>query len=252
MSDDLGLTPAAATLTAVFSSSVPAAPAPAPTAPTTPIAPPAPVELHSHAGLYESEAATMADWTRQDVASGKLIPEAAAKIFDDLGTPMDQRVTPPDTRSDEQKLIDQHFPPAKPEEFSIRYADPGQSPPPMTPEMKQFDQSARTWLSAAEFPRELGNSLITTIERVAQTTKHLDANQLEQYGFDEFAKLERVYGKELDAKLQQAAVMIDALDKKQPGLKNLLRGHGVGDSALVVAQIIGQSERWHARRRNHG
>jgi hypothetical protein len=43
--------------------------------------------------------------------------------------------------------------------------------------------------------------------------------------------------------------MIDVLDQKQPGLKNLLRSKGIGDSALVVAQILGQSERWHARRK---
>ena len=109
----------------------------------------------------------MADWTRQDVASGKITPEAAAKIFDDLGTPADQRVTPADTRSDEQKLIDEQFPVAKPEDFLIRYGLPGQAPP-MTVEMKQFDHSAHTWLSGAEFLRALGNSLVSTIERVAQ------------------------------------------------------------------------------------
>jgi hypothetical protein len=67
------------------------------------------VEPHSHSGLSPTEAETMADWTRQDVASG-ITPEAAAKIFDDLGTPADQRVTPADTRSDEQKLVDEQFP----------------------------------------------------------------------------------------------------------------------------------------------
>jgi hypothetical protein len=79
----------------------------------------------------------------------------------------------------------------------------------------------------------------------------MDENQLEQYGVDEFAKLERAYGGEdkLQEKLRAAAVMIDVLDQKQPGLKNLLRSKGIGDSALVVAQILGQSERWHARRK---
>jgi hypothetical protein len=88
------LTPAAAALTAVFSP-VPATPAsatPAPTAPTAPAVPLAqtvapPVEPHSHSGLSPSEAATMASWIREDVTKGKLTPEAAAKIFDDLGTP---------------------------------------------------------------------------------------------------------------------------------------------------------------------
>ena len=107
------------------------------------------------------------------------------------------------------------------------------------------------WLSGAEFPRELGNSLITNIERVAQQTKAMTPDQLESYGMVEYKKLQRAYGGEdkLQEKLRAAAVMIDALDKKQPGLKNLLRSKGIGDNALVVAQIIGQSERCHAQRK---
>ena len=65
----------------------------------------------------------------------------------------------------------------------------------------------------------------------------------------ENAKLDRVYGEGLEEKLQSAAVMIHALDQKTPGLKKLLKSKGIGDSPLVVAQIIGQSERWHARRK---
>ncbi len=193
----------------------------------------------------------MAGWTRADLQSGKISTEQAEKIFDDLGTPADQRVTPPDTRTDEQRLLDTHFSGAKPEEYQIRYASPGQPWPEMTPELKQFDTTARTWLSGAEFPRELGNSLITNIERVAQVTKAMTPDQLDSYGYSEYAKLERAYGGEdkLQEKLRAAAVMIHELDKKQLGLKNLLRSKGIGDNALVVAQIIGQSERWHARRK---
>jgi hypothetical protein len=121
----------------------------------------------------------------------------------------------------------------------------------MSKALSEFDSSARSWLVGGEFPTDLGNSLITEISRVVQRTKHLDTNQLEQYGVDEFEKLTRVYGGEdkLQEKLQQAAVMIHELDKKTPGLKNLLKSNGIGDNALVVAQIIGQSERWHARRK---
>ena len=109
----------------------------------------------------------MAGWIRGDVAKGKMTQAQADKAFDDLGTPPEQRATPADVRSDEVRLLDQHFPAARPEDYQIRYADLGHSPPPMTTEMIQFDQSARTWLSGAEFPRDLGNSLITMIARVA-------------------------------------------------------------------------------------
>ena len=72
--------------------------------------------------------------------------------------------------------------------------------------------------------------------------------QLESYGYTEFAKLQRVYGDTLKAKLTQAGRMIHALDAKQPGLKNLLQAKGIGDNAMVASLIIQQSERYFARR----
>ena len=108
------------------------------------------VEPHSKSGISENEAATMAGWAREDVAKGKLSPEAATKLFDELGVPADQRVMPTDLRNEEQRLIDEMFPAAKPEDYRIRYADPGRPAPPMTKELAQFDQSARAWLTGAE------------------------------------------------------------------------------------------------------
>ena len=51
----------------------------------------------------------MATWAREDLASGKLSAEDATKLFDELGVPADQRATPTDTRTDEQRLIDAHL-----------------------------------------------------------------------------------------------------------------------------------------------
>ena len=45
----------------------------------------------------------------------------------------------------------------------------------------------------------------------------------------------------LQEKLQAAAVMIHELDKKQPGLKNLLRSKGIGDNALVARRLLGKA-----------
>ena len=42
--------------------------------------------------------------------------------------------------------------------------------------------------------------------------------------------------------------MIHELDAKQPGLKRLLQTRGIGDSALVVSQLIHQAERWEIRK----
>jgi hypothetical protein len=191
----------------------------------------------------------MTGWIREDVAKGKMTQAQADKAFDDLGTPPEQRATPADVRSDEVRLLDQHFPAARPEDYQIRYADPGHSPPPMTTEMIQFDQSARTWLSGAEFPMDLGNSLITMIARVAQQTKAMTPDQLESYGLIEYEKLQKVYGEGLEEKLRAAGRMVVAIDQKTPGLKNSLKSKGLGDNAMVASLLIQQAERYWARRR---
>ena len=240
------LTPQAAILTAAFSHA-PATPAPAPATPATPTAPAIPVEPYSQSGLSPSHAAQWIEIEKENLAQGKISPEEATRRFDSLGATPEQRA--PDSRSAEVRLLDQHLPPASPGEYLVRYAAPGQEEAPRTPETTAFDQSARAWLAGAEFPRDIGNSLISQIERVAQQTKHMNADELDSYGSAEFAKLENAYGETLDEKLRAAAVMIDALDKKQPGLKQLLQTRGIGDNALVAAQIIGQSECWHARRK---
>lgn len=154
----------------------------------------------------------------------------------------------PDTRSPAEKQLDAHFPAAKPEEFTIRYGDPSQETT-MTPDLKQFDDSARTWLSSAGLPREIGNSLVNEIDRVVQRTHRMTEAQLEEYGVAEFSKLQRVYGDKLEDKLNQAGRMIADLDLKRPGLKNLLRSKGIGDSALVASMLIQHSEIYHQKRK---
>ena len=42
--------------------------------------------------------------------------------------------------------------------------------------------------------------------------------------------------------------MVEELDKKQPGLKNLLRSKGIGDNALIANLLIQQSQHYHARK----
>jgi hypothetical protein len=248
MPDDLGLSPQAAVLAFGFGNPTPATPAPAPpAAPTTPTAPATPVEPYSPARLSPSNTAQWIEWEKDNLAQGKITPEEAARRFDALGATPEQRA--PDTRSAEVKLLDQHFPAAKPEEFLIRYGESGQVAPPMTPELKQFDTSARSWLNKAEFPATIGNGLISTIAKVAQKTKHLSADALESYGLLQYERLERVYGAELEDKLNATGRMVEQLEKKTPGLKNLLRSNGIGDNAEVASLLIQQSERYWIRRK---
>lgn len=212
-------------------------------------APRAPIVQGPQTDLSEAQAAKIVEWTREDLNSGKITAAQANSIFNDLGTPAEQRIITKDTRSQEQILLDQHFPPAKESDFVIRYYTPGQEPPVMPKEMQQFDQSARTWLSGAEFPANLGNSLITNIEKVAQATKHMSPDELITYGEAEYAKLQQVYGDTLEDKLNAAGRMVHELDQKTPGLKNLLKSKGLGDNAMIASLLIQQAERWHARRK---
>ena len=213
--------------------------------PASPSTPPT-VNLGTPAELTSDQAAIMADWVRKDVAGGKMTPEQASKAFEELGIPLDQRG--PDTRTEEQKELDRHFPQAKPEEYRISYAAPGEDSPVMTPELKQFDTAARTWLSEAGTPREIGNSVVNAIAMTAQHTKGMTEEQLDRYAEAEYAKLERAYGPSLDAKLRQAGRMVEVLNAKQPGLKKMLQANGIGDSSIVASLSIQQAERYHARK----
>jgi hypothetical protein len=106
----------------------------------------------------------------------------------------------PDVRSPELKQLDAHFPAAKPEDFIIRYGGPGEDVV-LTPPLKQFDATARAWMSGAGLPRELGDTLVNPISKVAQHTAAMTQDQLESYGFSEFAKLENAFRATLHEKL---------------------------------------------------
>jgi hypothetical protein len=223
-----------------------------PTAPagqTAPTVTPSPVAPHSHAGISETEAATMAGWVKEDLAKGKITQAQADKIFDDLNVSAGQRVTPADQRTDDQRLIEEHFPAARESNYTISYYPPGQAPPVLPKEVAALDTNVRGWLAGAEFPRDHGNSLVSAVSKVLERTHAMNADQLDQYGADEYVKLQRVYGEALEEKLSAAGRMIEALEKTRPGLKQFLKTRGVGDSALVASAIIQQAERYWARRR---
>lgn len=184
----------------------------------------------------------MIEWIKEDVATGKITPEVAKHAFESLGATPEQLA--PDSRSEDVKALDAQFPPAKPSDYVIHYGGA-----PMTPELKQFDQSARTWLAGAEFDRSLGNSLVSAIEKVSRQTQHMTAEQIESYALVEFQKLERIYGSKLDEKLRVAGKMVQELEKIRPGVNALLKSNGIGDSALVANLLIQQSERYWARRK---
>jgi hypothetical protein len=198
--------------------------------------------------LTPSEAEIVAGWIKEDVAKGKVTQGQAEKSFNQLNVPAEERA--PDTRSEEEKTLDLLSPPAKPEDYRIQYdhLDPFQ---PVPDEVKQFDTAARTWLSEAGMPRELGNSLVNIVARVSKETAHMDEIARERYGNAQYAILEKTYGADLEKKLQRAGQLIQELEKRRPGLNQLLRG-AIGDDARVATMLIQQSEIYFARKGRGG
>jgi hypothetical protein len=224
---------------------------PPPSAPTAPGSPPA--ALTAPPGTALQIASMLAAGTIDTTQAGKLARAGnlstlhVAQALSTLRAAAEPQE--PDVRSPEVKALDAALPAANPEAYRITYSgEPGQDPPAMTPELKQFDASARTWLSTAGFPRDVGNSLVTTIAKVTQQTQRMTEGELETYAFAEFAKLERAHDPALEERLRAAGRLVEDLERKQPGLKQLLKSKGIGDSAMVASLLIQQAERYHARK----
>lgn len=203
--------------------------------PTTPVQPEQTID--DHQTLTPAEVAIVQGWAKD------LPPDQAAKIHDELGTPMEQRT---DTGTEGAKeLDDAGFVPAKPEDFdAVRFHLPNDEP---TPEHRHAATLTRTWLSEAGFPRELGNALFKTGNEVALQIQGMTDHKREAWGQAEYAKLEKVYGADLERKLEMAGRMVNRIEERQPGLKALLR-KGLGDSARFASLLIQQSERYWGRR----
>jgi hypothetical protein len=214
---------------------------------STPIADsPAPQEHSFRNGdLSANEAATMAEWTRDDLAKGKISPEKSNEIFNQLGTPLAERT---DGRSDEEKELDKNFgAAAKPEDYRITYGKPGEDVE-MGPELKAFDGNARTWLSAAGFSKEVGNSLINIVGKQAEHHATLTPQQREDFKERENDKLRALYkGQEnLNAALDPVRQMLFEIEARRPGLLAFVKAHG--DDALLITQLVNQAKIYHARK----
>ena len=68
---------------------------------------------------------------------------------------------------------------------------------------------------------------------VTTLAQAMTPDQLEQYGFEEFQKLQKVYGNTLEDRLHQVALMVHDLEQKRPGLKQLLKAMGLETRLLL-------------------
>jgi hypothetical protein len=231
------------------STPTPTAPAP----PSTPTPAPSPPAALTAPGTALEIAQMLAAKTIDTAGAGRLAKAgnistlSVAQALSTLRAAAEPQA--PDGRSPEVRELDAAFPPAAERDYTIRYYTPGQEPPVMPKEVQAFDANARGWMAGAEFPRDHGNALVSAVSKVIERTHVMTADQIDQYGGDEYVKLQRVYGEDLEEKLSAAGHMIQELEKTRPGLKQFLNTRGVGDSATVAALLIQQAERWHARRK---
>ena len=226
----------------------PTAPPAPPTAPVAPIITPSGTPPQDDLQqISEAQATLIVADIKAQVQKGTMSQAIAEEAHDQIQTPIDQRA--PDNRSEALKELDRAAPPGKETDYAIRYGIPGQDPPPMTKELKEFDSTARSWLARAEFSRENGNSVIRAIEQTVNTTRHMNAEQLEQFRQTEMTTLRGLYEDSLEEKLRECSQMVHAVEMQQPGLKHLLQSKGIGDAAVVLTQLIAQSQIWHARRK---
>jgi hypothetical protein len=134
----------------------------------------------------------MIEWEKDNLAKGKITPEEATKRFEPLGATPEQRA--PDTRSDEVKQLDQHFPLAQESDFLLHMYPPGQAPAAIPKEVQAFEANARGWMADAGLSREHGNSVVTILSKVLQQTHTMTAEQRETYKDQENEKLRTLFG----------------------------------------------------------
>ena len=152
-----------------------------------------------------------------------------------------------ETRTPAEQEADRQFGlPARPEEFTVRHYMPGREPAVMPKEVRDFDANVRGWMSDAGLPKNLGDSLASTLSKAIERTRMMTVEEREVYRDSENAKLEKLFGPDWhETKLPPVRVMLDQLELKRPGLRALIREHG--DHATFLAQLIQAAKIYHSR-----
>lgn len=220
-----------------------------PAPPTAPVAPittqPGTPPQDDPQQVSAAQTSLMVADIKAQVQKGTMSQAIGEEAHDQIQTPIDQRT--PDNRSEALKELDRASPPGIETDYTIRHGIPRQDLPPMTKDDKEFEFTARRWLSIANFSPENGNSIIRAIEQTVNTTQHMNAEQLDQFRQTEITKLRGLYGDSLEEKLRECSQMVHAVEMQQPGLKQFLESKGIGAAAVVLTQLITQSQIWHAR-----
>jgi len=204
------------------------------------------VQSGPQAALSLREAETAIGWEKDNLAKGRITLEEANTRFDSLGATPEQRA--PDQRTDEQKMLDKQFPPARESDYRIQYFTPGTEPAVIPKEVAAFDKNARGWMADMGLPRDFGNSTVTILSKSIQHLSTLSPEQRESYKEQENDKLRALFGGQdkLNEALEPARQMILEINQRRPGLVEFIQSHG--DHAMLIAQLVQAAKIFHARK----
>lgn len=114
----------------------------------------------------------------------------------------------------------------------------------LSPDFIAIDTEVRGMLRTAQMPANIANALARTANSYVEYSQHFTPEQHEIERSTTMSRLERLYGEELEQKLEAARSFIKSVDKSHNGLMTeILETHGLGNSVEVVHQIIQHAER---------
>jgi len=148
--------------------------------------------------------------------------------------------------ADDLAELDAAFPAGKAGEFKLPKFLPDDQP--ATAKAMEFDQKARGWLVAAEFPAGIGSAVAAEVAKVDGEWSAMNETQRELYGRKQLANLRRLWGDATGARVDLARRFVQEIEAKTPGIVEALEVTGAGNSAFVIGQIAMQAERYYAKR----
>src|SRR5262249_54205456 len=103
----------------------------------------------------------------------------------------------------------------------------------------------RNAMSTAGIPAEIGASLMNEGQRVAERVGYAKMTVEQQSAFAETekAKLVKLWGDGASAKFALARQLLNELDAKHPGIRDLADRSGITSSAMGVSLLVQQAER---------
>jgi hypothetical protein len=185
-----------------------------------------------------SEAQQMLAWIAEDAKAGKLSAEQAEVARREaLGE--DAPTTPAaPVNGDVQALTEIGFPPAR--EIDIKV-------PLVVGEDGRHDRKTeatiRTWAVASQMPAGIVNSVIGRADTYLQRVEGMNDGQRNLNQRSEMVKLERVFGADTKARIENARAVAREIDAAHPGFLHFLEESGLGDSHELIVQLANHGAR---------